>query len=178
MCMGRKLISSIIVLFFVGNLLFTSLVGFVAYLNTSKINYNTSSAVMLNLSKVKNVTKSFVDVCSNVGNMLSEYTKNDKTEPVINQKENDNNSTSAVILSDKIIVSSLQQYKYNLYEQGKLKLYSLTKEHIVDKPDRTSNIFLLLLLQMLLFLIVLNMCKYYNVFYLYTNRITPSLLTV
>lgn len=172
--MYKKFISLSLILFLVCNILFCSLRFFVEYLKLYSSSYNTSSAVVLNFSKSKNIAKGFVDVCSNIGNMLTECNKNDKTKPVISQKEN-TNKTFPIIYIDKIINNnSAGQYKYNFCDIGFFTITSYVKKHIVDKPDRTSNIFLLLLLQILIYLIVLNMCKYFNNFCLDINRITLS----
>lgn len=170
--MYKKFISLSLILFMVCNILFCSLCCLFKYLNSYSLSYNTSSAVMLNFSSVKNVSKGFVDVCSAISGMLTDCRNNDKTAPVINKAET-NYSFPAIFL-DKVTFNCNTQTEYNLYAADNFKFYSYVKKHIVDKPDRTSNIFLLLLLQILIYLIVLNMCKYFNNFYLDTNRITLS----
>jgi len=158
-----------LVLFMVSNVLFCSFSCFFKYLKTYSFSYDTSSAVMLNFSSAKNVSKGFVDVCSTIGNMLTDCRNNDKTVPTINQTET-NYSFPSIFIDKFTFNYNSQQYKYDLYNADTLKIFSYVKKHIVDKPDRTCNIFLLLLLQMLLFLIILNMCKYYGVFCLYINK--------
>lgn len=177
--MNGKLVSFLLVLFFAGNIFITSCGLFFNYLKTCPTNSKTAIVSMINFSSIKSVSKDFVDVCSTIGDMLTDYKNNDKTVPAVTQKET-NYSFPSIFINKFTFNNYTNQYKFNLigfccYS----KLYSDMKKHIVDKKtDRTDNIFLLLLLQMLLFLIVLNMCKYYNVFYLFINRITPSLRTV
>ena len=163
--MAKKVVSSLIILFIIGNLFITSSMLFCKYIKANSFCYSTSSAVMLNFSKVKNIQKGFVDICSNLGNMLEEYNRNDKIKTVISQKEN-NISSFPAIFTDKFTVNCMEQYKYGLLDISYFIVYSFIKKHIVYKPDRTSNIFLLLLLQILIYLIVLNMCKYFNKYYL------------
>jgi len=104
--------------------------------------------------------------------MLTDCRNNDKTVPNINKVET--NYSFPSIFLDKVTFNCNNQTEYNLYVTDNFKFYSYVKKHIVDKPDRTSNIFLLLLLQILIYLIVLNMCKYFNNFYLDVNRVTLS----
>lgn len=170
--MYKKFISLSLILFVVCNILFCSLHCLTEYLKYYSFSYNTSSAVMLNLSSLKNISKGFVDVCSTISDMLTDCRNNDKTVPNINKVET-NYSFPAIFL-DKVTFNCNNQTEYDLYVTDNFKFYSYVKKHIVDKPDRTSNIFLLLLLQILIYLIVLNMCKYFNSFYLDVNRITLS----
>ena len=177
--MNGKFVSFLLALFFAGNIFITSCGLFFNYLKNCPANNKTAIVSMINFSSIKSVSKDFVDVCSTIGDMLTDYKNNDKTVPVVNQKETSYSFPSIFI--DKFTFNNYtNQYKFDLVGLSYYnKLYSDMKKHIVDKkPDRTDNIFLLLLLQMLLFLIILNMCKYYNAFYLCINRITPSLLTV
>ena len=177
--MNGKLVSFLLVLFFVGNIFITSCGLFFNYLKMCPANDKTAIVSMINFSLIKVVSKDFIDVCSTIGDMLTDYKNNDKTVPIVNQKETSYSFPSIFI--DKFTFNNYtNQYKFDLVGLSYCsKLYSDIKKHIVDKkPDRTDNIFLLLFLQMLLFLIVLNMYKYYNVFHLFVNKITPSLLTV
>lgn len=170
--MYKKSISLSLILFLVCNILFCSLFCLFEYLKSYSFSYNTSSVVMLNCSNTKNITKGFVDVCSAIGDMLTDCRNSDKTVPTVNKTET-NYSFPAIFL-DKFTFNCNGQNEYNLYTAESFKFYSHIKKHIVDKPDRTSNIFLLLLLQILIYLIVLNMCKYFNNFCLDINRITLS----
>ena len=175
--MNRKFVSSLLILFFAGNIFVTSCGLFLNYLKTCSTNDKTSITTMINFSSVKNISKDFVDVCSAIGNMLNDCKNNDKTVPTINQKET-NYSFPSIFIDKFVFNSYTSQYKYSIYSASGLKVYSMIKKHIVDKPDRTSDIFLLLLLQILIYLIVLNMCKYFNNFNLDISRITLSLRTV
>ena len=175
--MNRKFVSSLLVLFFMGNIFVTSCGLFFSYLKTYTVNDENAIGAMINFSAVKNISKDFVDVCSAIGNMLNDCKNNDKTVPTINQKET-NYSFPSIFIDKFVFNSYTSQYKYSIYSASGLKVYSMIKKHIVDKPDRTSDIFLLLLLQILIYLIVLNMCKYFIKFNLDTNRITLSLRTV
>ncbi len=175
--MCKKSFSLLLVLLISVNILFTSLVFLFDFLKTKSINYTTTSVAMINFSKSNNISKSFIDVCSNISNMLVDCNSNDKTKSFINKKETGCN-TFPIIFTDQYIGSSAWKYKYDLCNFKLSTISASIKKHIVDKQGRTSDMFMLLLLQILIYLIVLNMSYCFNNFYLIVNKITPSLRTV